>query len=306
MVKKRRIFNNKLKREIPLYLMLIPAVVLIIIYKYLPMYGLRIAFQKFNPAIGIFGEQKFVGLDNFKIMFSNPYALRSFWNTVIIAFCKIITMLAVPIFFSLLINEVRNVNLKRTVQTLIYIPYFISWVVAAGMLNDILSTEGGSVNAVLGLIGIKPISFLGDSNWFRFTIISTNIWKEFGFGTVIYLAAITGIDPTLYEAAVVDGANRWKQTLHITLPGMRMIIVLMMVLKLGSVLNAGFDQIFNMYNPSVYATGDIIDTYTYRLGLINYQYGQAAAVGFFKSVVAFVFISSSYYIANKFFGYKVF
>ena len=306
MVFKRRIFNNRLKREIPLYLMLIPAVIVIIVYKYLPMYGLKIAFQKFNPAIGIFGDQKFVGIDNFKIMFSNPYALRAFWNTIIIAFWKIVTMLIVPIFFSILINEVRNVRIKRTVQTLVYIPYFISWVVAAGILNDILSTEGGAVNTVLKLMGIGPVSFLGDSSWFRFTIISTNIWKEFGFGTVIYLAAITGIDPTLYEAAVVDGANRWKQIVHITIPGIKMIIVLMMVLKLGSILNAGFDQIFNMYNPSVYTTGDIIDTYTYRLGIINYQYGQAAAVGFFKSVVAFIFISSSYYIANKLFDYQVF
>jgi len=185
-------------------------------------------------------------------------------------------------------------------------PYFLSWVILGGIFVDLLSPSGGLINSFLGLFGVKPIFFLGDNSVFRETLIVTNIWKDFGFGAIVYLATITGIDPTYYEAAVIDGANRWKQTWHITLPGMRMIIVLMGVLALGNVLNAGFDQVFNMYSPVVYESGDIIDTFIYRMGLLDAQYGPATAVGLFRSIISFLFISISYLIAYKTTDYRIF
>jgi putative aldouronate transport system permease protein len=270
------------------------------------MVGLYISFENFIPAKGFFGKQEWVGFDNFVFVAQNPYAIRAFWNTIYIAFFKIITGLIVPITFAILLNEVRSNLLKRSIQTSIYLPYFMSWVLLGGILIDILSPGSGIVNNVLGVFGIKPIYFLGSNTWFPPTLIVTNIWKEFGFGTVVYLAAITGIDPSLYESAIIDGAGRWKQIRHITIPGMKMVIVLLMVLSLGNVLNGGFDQVFNLYGPQVYQSGDILDTFVYRLGLVEGQYGPSAAVGLFKSAVSFVFISVSYYIAYRFYDYRIF
>lgn len=296
----------RLKRESQLFIMLIPAVVLLFIYNYLPMYGVRMAFQKFSISAGLFGAQKWIGFKNFDVMFSNIYAVRALKNTVIIAFAKIITVMVVPIMFSILLNEVRCTLFKRLIQTAIYLPYFLSWVILGGILQDLLSVDGGLVNQLIMSVGIKPISFLGDNNYFRGTIVVTNVWKEFGYATVMYLAAITNIDPCLYEAAKVDGANRWQRIVHVTLPGMQLTIVMLFVLSLGNILNAGFDQIFNLYSPAVYKSGDILDTYIYRLGLLDYQYGQATAVGLFKSLVSLIFISGGYYIASKKFDYRIF
>jgi len=288
------------------HVMLLPGLVLTLIFSYIPMAGIIIAFQKFIPARGLFGSQKFVGWGNFQYMLSMPNIYQVLRNTIVIAGGKIIFGLLIPIIVSLLLNEVRNRKFKRTVQTMIYFPYFLSWVVFAGILIDILSQKSGIVNDFLQLLGFKRYFFLGTSSLFQGTMIVTDVWKNFGFGTVIYLAAITGIDPTYYEAAAIDGAGRWKQTFHITLPCMRMIIVLMMVLSLGDVLNAGFDQIFNLYSKTVYSTGDIIDTLVYRTGLIDAQYGPATAVGLFKSVVSLILISVSYLTAYKAFDYRIF
>lgn len=286
--------------------MLLPGVIILLIYQYLPMAGLYISFQNFIPARGFLGKQEWVGLDNFVFIYQNPYAIRAFWNTIIIAFFKMLTGLIVPIIFAILLNEVRNNGLKRGVQTAIYLPYFMSWVILGGILVDILSPSDGVINNLLQQIGIQPIFFLGDNRWFQPTLIITNLWKEFGFGTVVYLAAITGIDPSLYESAIVDGAGRWRQIRHITLPGIQMVIILISVLSLGNVLNAGFDQVFNLYGPQVYQSGDILDTFVYRLGLVEGQYGPSAAVGLFKSVVSFTFISVSYYIAYRAYDYRIF
>ena len=223
-----------------------------------------------------------------------------------IAFFKIILGLIVPISVAILLNEVRSNKFRRTVQTAIYLPYFLSWVVLGGVMIDILSPSSGIVNQALGFLGIKPIFFLGSNKWFQPTIVMTDIWKGFGFGTVVYLAAITGIDPSLYEAATMDGAGRFQKMWHVTLPGIRMIVVLMCVLSLGNVLNAGFDQILNLYSPQVYETGDIIDTFIYRIGLIDAQFGPATAMGLFKSAVSCLFISVSYHVAYKFFDYRIF
>jgi putative aldouronate transport system permease protein len=294
------------KRDLPLHLMILPALIIIVVFSYVPMAGIIIAFQKFIPAKGLFGNQKWIGLENFRYVLEMPDSMRVLKNTIYIAFGKIVTGLAVPITFAILINEVKRVTLKRSIQTLIYLPYFLSWVILGGVLIDILSPSSGVINNVLKSVGVQPIFFLGDNNWFRPTLIISNVWKEFGYGTVVYLAAITSIDTQLYEAAIIDGANRWRQTWHITLPGMRMIIVLLTVLSLGSVLNAGFDQVFNLYNPAVYETGDIIDTLVYRIGLIDAQFGVATAVGLFKSVVSFIFISVSYFFAYRYADYRIF
>lgn len=286
--------------------MLLPGVVLVFIFSYIPMVGMKIAFEKFIPAKGLFGPQKWIGFGNFEYLISMPGAMQALKNTIIIAFCKIILSLIVPITVAILLNEVRSRHFRKGIQTMIYLPYFLSWTVFAGVLVDILSPSSGIVNQFLGLFGIEPVFFLGSNRYFQQTIVWTDVLKNFGFNTIVYLAAITGIDTSLYEAATMDGANRFQRIRHITLPGMRMIIVLMMVLALGNVLNAGFDQVQNLLNPQVYESGDIIDTFIYRIGMLDAQYGPATAMGLFKSIVSCIFISVSYFIAYKLFDYQIF
>jgi putative aldouronate transport system permease protein len=294
------------KNEIPLHLMLIPGIIITFVFGYLPLAGLIVGFQRFVPARGLFGKQQWVGLDNLALIFSFPNTPNVIRNTVVIAFGKIVLGLLIPIVVTLLLNEVGLGRIKKTIQTIIYFPYFVSWIVYAALLMDLLSPSTGLVNKFLGLFGAEPIFFLGDNRYFQGTVILTDVIKNFGYGTVVYMAAITGIDPNLYEAAEIDGAGRWRQTFHITLPGLQMVIVLMMVLSLGNVLNAGFDQIFNMYSAYVYESGDIIDTMMYRLGIEQAMYGPSTAMGLFKSLISLVFISGSYYIAYKLFDYRIF
>lgn len=293
-------------RQLPLYVMLIPAVVLVAIYSYGSMAGAIIAFEKFNMTKGLFGQQKWVGLQNFKTLFAMPNIWPVIRNTVVIALGKMAGGIIVPVIFALLLNEVKNSGVKRTFQTLVYLPNFLSWVILAGILIDILSPSGGFVNAILKNLGINEIFFLGDKNVFPPTMIVSEIWRSFGFGSVIYLAALTSIDPSLYEAAKIDGASRLRQTWHITLTGISSTIVLMTVLSLGDILNGGFDQIVNMYSPVVYSTGDILDTFVYRLGIQQAQYSLSTAAGLFKSVVSLFFIIMSYYLADRAAGYRVF
>lgn len=285
--------------------MILPGLILVLIYSYGPMFGLLIAFEKYVPAKGMMGS-KWVGLDNFRYVMEMPESAQIIWNTVLIAIMKIIAGLIAPIITALLLNEVRKEVFKRGVQTVVYLPHFLSWIILGGILIDILSPTNGIVNQLLGWFGIKPIYFLGSNTWFRYVLVITDVWKEFGFNTIVYLAALTSISPTLYEAAIVDGAGRWKQTLHVTLPGMASIIVLLVTLSLGNVLNAGFDQVFNLYSPQVYETGDVIDTFVYRIGLVDAQYGVATAVGVFRSVVSLFSISLSYYLAYRFANYRIF
>lgn len=297
--------NAKRLRELPLHLMILPGAIIVFIYHYIPLGGLVMAFQKYMPAKGIWGST-WVGLRNFEYMFSLPSTMEVFWNTIFIALMKIIAGLIVPIFTALLINEVSRTVFKRTVQTMIYLPHFLSWTILAGILIDILSPGQGIVNQVLGWVGIKPIFFLGDNGWFPYTVVISNEWKEFGFSTIVYLAALSSVDPALYESAVIDGAGRWRQTWHITLPGIRPVIVLLMTLSLGQVLNAGFEQIFNLYSPFVYESGDIIDTMVYRMGLVDAQYSLSTAVGLLKSVVSLILISVSYTLASRLANYRIF
>jgi putative aldouronate transport system permease protein len=298
--------RDKALRELPLYVMLIPSVLLVAIYSYGSMAGVVIAFQKFVAAKGFFGQQRWVGLQNFATLFSMPNIWPVIRNTVVIALGKMIGGVVVPVVFALLLNEVRSVSAKRLFQTLVYLPNFLSWVILAGILINILSPSEGFVNILLSRLGIEPIFFLGNARVFPATMIVTDIWKGFGFGSVVYLAALTAIDPGLYESAVIDGASRWQQTVHITLPGISSTIVLMSVLSLANILNGGFDQIYNMYSPVVYSTGDILDTFVYRLGIEQAQYSLSTAAGLFKSVVSLLFIVASYTLADRLAGYRVF
>ncbi|GGD64443.1 ABC transporter permease [Paenibacillus nasutitermitis] len=289
----------------PLHLMLLPGLILLAVYHFIPMLGISLAFQSFKPAMGIFGS-KWVGWDNFTYMMALPNIYRVIWNTVYIAVLKVIAGLAFPILVALLINEIRIHFVKRSIQTLIYLPHFLSWIILGGIFIDILSPSTGIVNTLIKSLGFEPVFFLGEPKVFPYVLVSTDLWKDFGFSTIVYLAAITSINPNLYEAAVVDGANRWRQIRHITLPGMTPIIVLLATLSLGQILNAGFDQVFNMYNSAVYDTGDIIDTLVYRMGIQQAKYSLATAVGLFKSVVSFILISVSYFLAYRLANYRIF
>ncbi len=295
-----------LRKEMQLHLMVLPAVILVLIFNYLPLYGLKIAFLRFIPAKGLFGSQRYVGWDNFKYVMSLPSFFPVLRNTFIIAGSKIVLNLLVPVTVALMLNEIGSSKVKRPIQTIIYFPHFLSWIIFGGILIDLLSPGSGIVNKMIVALGGQPVYFLGDNRYFRGTVIFTDVWKNFGYGTIVYLAAITGIDPTLYEAAQIDGANRWQQSWHVTLPGIRMTVVLMMVLALGRVLNAGFDQLYNLCMPIVYESGDILDTFVYRLGLENGAFGPATAVGLFRSVVSLFFISTAYLVAYKVFDYRLF
>jgi putative aldouronate transport system permease protein len=289
----------------PLHLMLLPGLLLLAVYHFIPMLGISLAFQNFKPALGIFGS-KWVGWDNFTNMMALPNIYRVIWNTVYIAVLKVIAGLTFPILVALLLNEIRIHFVRRSIQTLIYLPHFLSWIILGGIFIDILSPSTGIINTLLKGLGFEPVFFLGEPKVFPYVLVSTDLWKDFGFSTIVYLAAITGINPNLYEAAVVDGASRWRQIRHITLPGMVPIIVLLATLSLGQILNAGFDQVFNMYNTAVYETGDIIDTLVYRMGIQQAKYSLATTVGLFKSVVSFILISVSYFLAYRLANYRIF
>jgi putative aldouronate transport system permease protein len=295
----------KLARSWPLHLMLLPAVILTFVFHYVPMAGLIIAFQEFKPYLG-FTHSPWVGLEHFQFLFSYPDSKRVIWNTFFISVLKIIFHLVVPFSFALLLNEIRKSMFKRLVQTLVYLPHFLSWVVLGGILLDMLSPQGGLVNQALSLFGLNPVFFLGDDNWFIFTVITSDVWKEFGFSTIIFLASLAGINPSIYEAAEVDGANRWKQTIHITIPALVPIMIVVATLSLGNILNAGFDQIFNLYNPLVYNKGDIIDTFVYRMGIISGKMSFGTAIGLFKSVISLGLIIVAYRLAYKFANYRIF
>jgi ABC-type polysaccharide transport system, permease component len=295
---------KRLKKDWPFHVLLLPGIILTFIFSYIPMYGLIMAFQDYNPGLGFF-KSPWVGLDNFRLIFSQQQFIATIYNTLFIAFFKLVLGTLSSVVFALLLNEIRSNFNKRFFQTVVYIPNFISWVIMAGILYNILSTDG-LVNLMLRALHIHTVQFISNPGVFPWTVIISDVWKTFGFGTVVYLAAITAIDPELYESAIIDGAGRWKQTLYVTVPIIAPIIVLMTVLALGNILNAGFDQVYNMYSPVVYSKGDIIDTFVYRLGLQNGKFTIGTTVGIFKSVISCILISLSLFVANKVANYKVF
>lgn len=303
--RKNRVFSvRRLKMDWPLYLMLLPPVLLVFIFNYIPLFGIVVSFQKYLPMKGIL-RSKWIGLTNFRTLFTMPGFFQALENTLTMSIWKIVLGIIVPVAFTLLLNEIANSKIKRGVQTLIYLPHFISWILLAGIFRRLLSSTG-LVNSLIKTLGGTSINFLGDNHWFPFTIIATHIWKEFGYGTIVYLAAVSGVNQDLYEAAQIDGAGHWKQLIHVTLPSIAPIIVLMSVLALGNILNAGFDQVFNLYNTVVYESGDILDTLVYRIGFGTGQFGLSAAAGLFKSLVSCLLVISSYRIAYRTTGYRVF
>lgn len=293
-----------LKREMSYHLMLLPGMLILVLFTFVPLFGLVMAFQNYVPAKGISGS-KFAGLQNFKFLFVLPDSKQILINTLIIALGKMILAIVIPVCFALLLNEIRIKWFKKTVQTVVYLPHFLSWVILASVVQFIFGYDG-PVNAILSLFGVDPIMFMASNNWFRPLMIITETWKEFGYGSIIYLAALTSIDPGLYEAAAIDGAGRWKQMIHVTLPGILPMIILMTTMSLPNILNAGFDQIYNLYNPLVYETGDILDTFIYRVGMVERQYSLATAVGLIKSVVGMVLILSANKLAGKLTDRKMF
>lgn len=280
-----------------LYLLMIPGLVYLIVFCYLPMFGLVIAFQDFKPFLGVW-QSKFIGFGNFQYLFKSNQFVSALKNTFIISGYKIIFGFPIPIIFALLMNEIRARSLKRSIQTILYLPHFLSWVIMFGLLFFFLS-EFGPLNQLIIRLGGKPIFFLSDTRYFRLVVVVSDIWKELGWSAIIYLAALAGVSPELYEAATIDGASRYQCITKISLPSILPTITIMLLLRIGGILNAGFEQIFNLYNPVVFGVGDIIDTYVYRIGLLQVKFGYSAAAGMFKSVVALVLVLSTNYFVNK-------
>ena len=271
-----------------LYLLLLPALIFFLVFRYAPMGGLVMGFQNFSAAKGFLGSP-WVGFQHFETLFALPKFVEVFRNTVLISLYKLFIGFPVPIIFALLLNEVRRLFFKRVIQTVTYFPHFLSWVVYGGIMVLFIG-PGGVVPEAMELLGFKAPGLLVSPRYFRSILVITNIMKEFGWAAIVYLAAIASIDPTVYEAAMVDGANRFQQALYITLPALRGVMGIVFILSMGSILEAGFEQVFVMYNPAVYSVSDILDTYIYRIGLVDGRFSLATAVGLFRSVIAAVMI----------------
>lgn len=277
-----------------LYLIMLPGILYFVVYKYFPMWGVVIAFQNYSVFSGIWGSE-WVGWLHFKNMFLADDFYTIFRNTLLISIYKLIWGFPGPIILAIMLNEIRHMFYKRSIQTLVYLPHFLSWIILGGIMVNVLSPSSGIVNKLIEMLGFEPIFFLTNEDWFRSIIVVSDIWKEVGWGAIIYLAAIAGIDPQLYEAAIVDGAGKWKQILHITLPSMMGVIVILFLLRLGHVLDVGFEQIFVLYNSMVFEVGDVIETYVYRVGIQQAKFSFTTAVGLFKAVIGLILVI----LANK-------
>jgi putative aldouronate transport system permease protein len=296
-LKKREKISN-IKKNSSLLIMLILPISYYLIFHYWPMYGAQIAFRDYKFLQGIFGS-KWVGLDNFRKMFEGLGFKRVFINTIKISFLKLIFGYPAPIIFAILLSEVFHTKFKKTVQTITYLPHFISWVVLAGLFRTFLSPSIGPINMIIKAMGSKPVFFIADPKWFRSVLVTTSIWKGFGWSSIIYLAAISGINPELYEASIIDGANRFQRALYITLPSIIPVITITFIFAVGGIINDDFQQIYNFLNDAVLGVGDVISTYTYRRGLISYEYSYAAAVGLFKNVIGFILIIITNLLSKK-------
>lgn len=294
----------RMKHQFSFHAMMIPGIVLAAIFSIAPLVGILMAFEDYDITKGLFGSQ-WVDVYNFKLLFGRDDFWATTRNTVVIALWKIVLNSVLSILLALLINEVQHKTLKKAIQTIIFLPYFLSWVLLGNIMVEMFSTTG-SVNLLLENFGVAPRSWITSNDYFRLIIIVTDVWKTVGYQVVVFLAAITGIDPSLYEAGKIDGANYFQLCLYITIPGIMSMIVLMCILNIGNIMNAGFEQILVMYNPSVYSTGDILDTMSYRLGLTNLNFSMGTAIGLFKSVISCAFFAASYFIAYKVKGYRIF
>lgn len=286
-------------KEWELYLLLVPGLVFLLLFKYTPMYGIIIAFKDFNIFAG-FADSPWVGFKHFERLFTSPDFSVVLINTIIISLLKIGILFPLPIVIAIMLNEMRKLFFKRWIQTIIYLPHFLSWVIVSGLFIDLLSTNGGLVNKLLVALNMEPIAFFLDNSVFRGLLVTSAGWKETGWSTIVYLAAFTTIDPQLYEAAKIDGAGKMKQLIHVTLPGIAPIIVLMFILRLGNIMEAGTEQILVMYNPVVYKVSDVIGTYVYRMGLGNQDYSFTTAVGLFEAVISFALIITGNALSRKY------
>lgn len=282
-------------KDADLYLMLAPMLVLIFLFSYKPLSGLVIAFKDYSPYKGVW-ESEWVGLEYFREFFNSPFAWRTIRNTVTISLSMLLFSFPAPILFALLLNEVRREKFKKLVQTVSYIPHFISLVVVCSMVTNFLSPTTGIVNTVLESLGMESVYFLSDPKFFVPIYVIVNIWMTLGYNSIVYIAALTSISDDLYEAAKVDGASRFQQILHVTLPGLLPTIMVMLLVQLGSILDVGYEMIILLYNPGIYETADVINTYVYRTGLLEGRYDYATAIGLLNSVISFVFVVA----ANKF------
>lgn len=286
------------------YLLALPGVLYLLVYKYGPLFGLVIAFKNYDPFSGLAGifSSPWVGFDNFKKFFDSYYFTRIMGNTLIISFYKIIIGFPAPIVLALLLNEMRFPKLKKMAQSISYIPYFISWVIVASLLNNILTTDNGLVNVMLNRLGMKSISFMTHPKYYRGVLVVSDVWKNVGYGSIVYLAAITSVNTEQYEAAELDGATRMQRIWYVTLPSISSVVIIMLIFRVGNLLDAGFEQILLTYSPSVYKTADVIDTYVYRAGLKDLDYSYSVAVSLFKSIVAAVLLLGTNYVSVKITG----
>lgn len=290
-------FCKDVIRDKWLYLLLLPGLVFLIIFRYIPIFGNVIAFMDYNPYDA--SQNVWVGLKHFHDLLTRPQFLQVFGNTLYISILKMVCGFPIPIILALMMNEMKNLKFKKVAQTLLYLPNFISWVVLAGLIMNMLDPDTGVVTGIINSIAGENVQVLTDTRYFVPMLIVTDIYKGAGWGTIIYFAALSGIDPQLYEAAEIDGARKWKQLLHITLPSITPTIVVMLILSCNNIVNAGFDQIFMLYTALVYSVADIIDTYVYRIGIQNADYSFSTAAGLFKSVIAFVMILIVNTVAKK-------
>lgn len=295
---RRKSFWHKVKANRARLLMFLPGFLFILVFSYGPMYGLILAFKDFNIGKGILGSP-WVGFKHFETFFSSTSALIALFNTLKISLLKLLFNFPAPILLALMLNEMRPGPIKKAAQTISYLPHFISWIIVAGILSSLLSPSTGTINYIIKALGGQPILFLTDTKWFRPILIISGIWKEIGWGSVVYLAALCSIPAEQYESAKIDGANRFQRLCYITLPSMKGIVSIMLLMQAGNIMNAGFDQVFNLYSTSVYEVGDIIDTYVYRVGIGQMMYSFNTAVGLFKSVVNFALVLAVNMVTKK-------
>ena len=297
-------FFNRLLRDLRInklvYLLALPGIIWYAVFHYAPMYGLIIAFKDFNPQLGILGSP-WTGFSHFQNFFNSVFFWRILRNTLLISIYQIIFFFPAPIIFALLLNEIRKVAFKRTVQTISYLPHFISLVVVAGLIHD-FTARNGLINDIIYFFGGERVHWLGQASAFRPIFIISDIWQGMGFGSIIFLAALSGINQELYESAVIDGAGRLRQTWHVTLPGILPTITILLVLRIGALMNVGFEKVILLYNPRVYETADVIASYVYRRGLLEFSFSYSAAVGMFNSVINFAMVISANWFARKFTG----
>jgi len=296
---KARWLSDHIRNEWQVYLMLLPVIIWFLLFLYKPMYGLQIAFKDYSIFRGV-AASPWVGWEHFQTLFSNDQFIRAVWNTVQISALNLLFGFPAPIILALMFNEVIHATYKRTAQTIVYLPHFISTVIIAGIVTTAFSPTAGIVNTFLGWLDIEPIYFLTKPEWFRPIFVGTGIWQEAGFGSIVFLAAIAGVNPSLYESAVVDGASRWQMMWKITIPSILPTIIIMLIIRIGNIMEVSFELIILLYQPSTWSTADVVNTFVYRQGIQSGQYDVAAAAGLFNAVVAFVLVMAANTLSRRY------